>query len=324
MMNIDKTLLEKYFKGHCTADEQQRVEAYLLQPDHTVLDKYLQDTWDSSVAATPVVPMKQPRNYRYWYGVAAAIALLVSVGGWWWKNHTSNMLRPSSLVKMDTLFNHGNNIQRYTMPDGTIVWLNSHAVLTYREDYNRQNRDLWLTGEGYFEVAHDDTRPFRVHTGEVITTALGTAFNIATANRAGNAIEISLLSGKVAVSMATGPHAFTALLHPGQMLVYNKMHSPERLLFNKAEVLDWRSGKIVFEKTTLENALCRLQSRYGCTIDLGDTTLSNKKISGTFKADMSLEQILSTLKYVHGFTYKRIGENKYLIMKPNKTGIIQE
>ena len=82
-MNIDNSLLEKYFKGNCTAEEVRLVEAYLEQPETPGADEWFQQMYRESVA-TPVVSIKRTK-YRRWYGVAAAVAVLFSLGAWMWQ-----------------------------------------------------------------------------------------------------------------------------------------------------------------------------------------------------------------------------------------------
>ncbi|HVI44418.1 MAG TPA: FecR domain-containing protein [Chitinophaga sp.] len=321
-MSIDKQLLEKYFKGRCTDAEQELVEAYLSRPETEELDSYLMDSWQEVTTTIDAVPEQTPQKkqrvitMKHWYSAAAAVISIVGLATWFWqtqKNGTSQV----AMIKSDTLYNAGNKVQLFTMPDGSEVWLNAHAAVIYNYSYNQQNRELWLNGEGYFKVMKDETKPFLVHTGLLTTTVLGTEFNIATGNRADGGIEVSLVSGKVAVSVESDIHPFRQILTPGQMLAYRKGQLPVVQQFNKTTILDWKAGKIVFDRTTLEDVFAKLQSRWGCTILLEDASLARKRVTGEFRSDLSLDQILSTLEYVHNFTCTRTGDKAYLVKKKN-------
>jgi len=318
-MHVDKLLLEKYFKGHCTAREAAAVEAYLLQEATPEMDAYLLETWEQSAPA-PVTPIPAAGPaavkplYRRWYSVAAAVLLLIAgAGAWWWQWQQAIM--PQALAQQwDTIYNNSRNIRLVSMPDGSRVWLNAHAAIAYAGSYNHASRELWLKGEAYFEVAQAVGKPFRVHVEELVTTALGTSFNIATANRADSSIAVSLLSGKVSVSTT----AFSYVLQPGQVLLYKKGALPAPATrFNMAETMDWKNGKLIFDNTTLENAFAKLQSRYGRRIVLKDQQLAKRKVSGSFTANETFEQILTTLQYVYGFTYEQSGDGStcYIISK---------
>ncbi|QJB34828.1 FecR domain-containing protein [Chitinophaga oryzae] len=299
---MDKQLLEKYFKGQCTPQEAAKVESWLSAADTMLLDEFMMEKWEE--ANTPAVT--KPRVHKFWYGAAAAavIGIIVSIA-FFWQHRTA--VRPVA-VKWDTLHNTSDNIQLFTMEDGSEVWLNTHSSIIYQNRYNQESRELWLHGEAYFKVTKDEKRPFLVHTGHLTTSVLGTVFNIATSNMADGSIQISLLEGKVAVSK---PDSFNEVLLPGQMLNYAAGRQPQLTNFEKSDVLDWKKGKIHFNHTRLADALARLQQRYGCRIVLDDPSLGKKKISGEFSRDMSLEKILATLGYVHDISFVRINDTTY-------------
>ncbi|SKA10143.1 ferric-dicitrate binding protein FerR, regulates iron transport through sigma-19 [Chitinophaga eiseniae] len=299
---MDKQLLEKYFKGQCTPQEAVKVESWLSTADTMLLDEFMMGKWEE--ANSPVV--MKPRVHQFWYGAAAAaiIGIIVSIA-FFWQHRTA--VRPVA-VKWDTLHNTSDNIQLFTMEDGSEVWLNTHSSIIYQNRYNQESRELWLHGEAYFKVTKDEKRPFLVHTGHLTTTVLGTVFNIATSNMADGSIQISLLEGKVAVSK---PDSFNEVLLPGQMLNYVNGRQPQLTNFEKNDVLDWKKGKIHFNHTRLADALTRIQQRYGCRIVLDDPLLGKKKISGEFSRDMSLEKILATLGYVHDISFVQINDTTY-------------
>lgn len=310
-----QSLLQKYFKGECTEAEQAVVENYLARETTPELDTLLMQKWNEA-EATPVIK-QLPRTPRiHWYRIAAAVTLLIvgAAGAWLMSTrHRGNNALAS--LSWDTLSNKGGELQRYQLPDGSVVWLNAYSQLIYNEDYNARNRELWLQGEGYFEAAPGAARPFQVHTGSVTTTALGTTFNISTANHADGSIEVSLLTGRVAVSRGDAAHHFRRELLPGQRLLFSPTGDTLVAHFRDTEIMDWRQGKIVFDKVNMNDAFARLQQRYGCRIILEDSVLAHKKISGTFSASQPLEQVIATLKYVHDFTYTQVNGNTYLIRK---------
>lgn len=320
-MYVDKPLLEKYFKGHCTAAEATAVEAYLLQEATPEMDAYLLEAWEQFAAAPvipipPVAPGRINPLYRKWYSVAAAVLLLIAgAGAWLWQS--GKVTAPQALaLQWDTIYNNSRNIRLVSMPDGSRVWLNAHAALAYARSYNDTSRELWLKGEAYFEVAKAAGKPFRVHVEELVTTALGTSFNIATTNHADSSIAISLLSGKVSVSTT----AFSYVLQPGQVLFYKKGVRPAPATrFNPAETMDWKNGKLIFDNTTLENAFAKLQSRYGCHIKPKSAQLGKRKVSGSFTAGETFEQVLTTLQYVYGFTCELSADSSTCIVSNKQT-----
>ncbi len=90
-------------------------------------------------------------------------------------------------ITINQTYNNNNNVTvtagngekaDIMLADGSHVWINSGSSLTYNEGFNRKERNVYLEGEAYFEVAKDAERPFIVRTGEMDIQALGTAFNV--------------------------------------------------------------------------------------------------------------------------------------------------
>lgn len=310
-MNIDNSLLEKYFKGNCTAEEVKLVEAYLDQQETPEADEWFMQQYEESVA-TPVVSMKRTWN-RKWYGVAATVAILMSIGGWMWQWQQRSAGSRIVALKWDTLANAGNDIKLLSMTDGSEIWLAPHSTMIYNQSYNDSSREVWLDGEAFFNVTHDPARPFNVYTGKLKTTVLGTSFNIATLNRADGGIAVSLLEGRVAVASPTD----SCILRPGQMVAYQEgMTRFEPVAFNRQEVTDWKQGKLVFDKTPLKDAFAKLQARTGCRFNMSAGLNGNKKVTGTFPASTPVENILEAMQYVHGFKIEKISNNLYAITEP--------
>lgn len=303
-MHINRSLLQKYFKGNCTAEEQFLVEVYLAEEQTPELDELMQQTWKE-------VDAPRLKVRRLWYFAAAAVAAAAGIFGFFWQSQQGSRPPQQLAANWNTLLNNGSKVRLYIMPDGSEVWLNAHTTVSYTDAYNKTSRELWLQGEGYFKVVANDKKPFCVHTGRLTTTVLGTEFNIATANKADGSIQVSLVTGKVSVTMQ---HAFTKVLLPGQMLSCN---GDSLLLthFEREEVLDWKSGRIVFNKTNLADVLTRLQQHSGYKFILSDSLLAGKKVSAEFKTDMPLEKILSALEYVHNLTCARANDSTYLVTK---------
>src|SRR5690606_37202193 len=134
---------------------------------------------------------------------------------------------------------------------------------------------------------------FRVVTGEVVTTALGTSFNIN--SKAKNNIEVSLLTGKVSVS--TRSHAEGFFLDPGQRLRYDPVAGKQQLLpFDPLAVIAWRNGQIICLVASLVEVVKVLEDWYGVNIQLKNAKAVDWKYSGEY-SQQSLENVLSSLSY---------------------------
>lgn len=137
----------------------------------------------------------------YWQGAVAAAMLVMglAIGGWWQLRNEKKPEVPITTVVMTVRDNPPGMKSVLRMGDGTVIHLNANSRLTHPERFATDQREVWLEGEAFFEVAHDPTRPFTVHSGDLSTTVLGTSFNM----RAGKTDEekwaVSLVTGKVVV-----------------------------------------------------------------------------------------------------------------------------
>ena len=84
-----------------------------------------------------------------------------------------------------------------TLSDGTVVYLNSGSELRYPVAFGVERRDVFLSGEGYFEVAKDAKRPFFVNADKLKIRVYGTSFNVNTYNLAN--VETVLVEGKIGI-----------------------------------------------------------------------------------------------------------------------------
>jgi len=322
-MKISAQLLEKYFKGLCTEEEVEFVEAYLDQEETPEVEAYFTEVRELA-EATPVIeegnkaPFRR-RSIHPGYSIAAAVVVMLSVLAWLWQ-HPRHKSVLTAEVLSDTIYNNTNTIRLVHMADGSKIWLNAYSCIVYDKNYSISNRDLWLKGEAYFEVGKQATSPFQVHTSNLMTTALGTSFNVSTTGRADGMIQVSLVEGKVAVSDTVKGNTFRYVLTPGEMIEYKDGMQPSGpKKFNTKNVLSWKNYKIVFDHTTLADAFALLESRYNCTITLGDTQLAGKKVNGIFSTNQSVSSILETLGYVHNFTNAyQVDSNNYIIRKNRK------
>lgn len=187
-----------------------------------------------------------------------------------------------------------------TLQDGSRVILNSGSKLRYIKNFESDRRELFLSGEAYFEVAKDSLRPFSVRTGQVTTTALGTSFNITAYENERH--DISLLTGKVEV-IVDFDESHRVELVPGEALkVEMEKRTHRKSGFEKEQVLGWTKKTIHFDQTPIEKVIRVLENWYGIEIDVRHRPERNVLLSGKF-VDQTLEGVLEGLSYSARFDY---------------------
>ena len=189
------------------------------------------------------------------------------------------------------------------LPDGSIVYLNAASTISYPSEFHLE-RDITLVGEAYFEVKKDSLRPFKVQSGDVITTALGTAFNVKSFTEEGEVI-VSLVRGKVKIETVEKNAQETLLLLPGQAADYIRNSKElQKKSFDKADAIAWKDGVIIFDNTPLSDVFNRLENWYGVNFRvLNEPENNNVVISGKFDNEY-LTNVLLSLSYTARFNYE--------------------
>lgn len=181
---------------------------------------------------------------------------------------------------------------KLALADGTEVWLNATSKLRFPFNFSGDKREVYLEGEGYFNVAKKDGQPFIVHTAHAAITVLGTTFNV-------NAYQdgvttTSLVSGKVITSGGSGE----VTLRPGQQVAFADGHKPIVDNFDSDEVLAWMRGLYVFHNTSLATIAAVIERWYGVKVVFDDPSLGDKKFTGGLEKLQSLDYFLETLQII--------------------------
>ena len=185
------------------------------------------------------------------------------------------------------------SVIRYELPDNSVVWLNSGSTLRYPTVFKKDNRNVELKGEAYFEVEADRKRPFYVHMPEGVSVYVyGTKFNV-NAYEEDSSIETVLEKGKVNVISPDGQT--TVQLAPGERLLYNK--SDRKFSKSKVDVYEkvaWKDGKLIFRNAELDEIFKRLARHFNVDIQFDNKSGKEYKYRATFR-DETLLQILDYL-----------------------------
>jgi transmembrane sensor len=195
---------------------------------------------------------------------------------------------------------------KFQLPDGTTGFLNSGSTLQYPVRFSG-TRNVTVSGEAYFDVAHDSIHPFVVQTPNLNVNVLGTRFNVIAWDD-GAKEEIILNEGSVKVDAKDG--ALLEVLKPNQKLVLNK----EKMTFNTTTVeasqyLGWTEGKLIFRNEGMQEVAERLGRWYNAEIRIEDEELLDHSFHATF-VDEPLEEVLKFMALTTPYTYKILPREK--------------
>lgn len=208
-----------------------------------------------------------------------------------------------------------------TLEDGTKVWLNAGSRMAFPTKFNDKKREVFLEGEGYFEVAHNKDIPFFVNTGQVAIKVLGTKFDIS-AYQNDEHIETVLLEGQVALSerSALGLLKREMLMAPNQRASYDKSHGSMSLKSepDAYQSIAWTEGWLKFSKENINDVLVKLQRYFNVQIVVDKELSTDDLITGKLDLKESVDAVMIALSDIANIQYRIDGDKIYINRKINK------
>lgn len=220
-------------------------------------------------------------------GIAAS--LVVIVGILWFTIDRKADKKTSTLSSLTKKSTDRSESKFLLLEDSTQVWLNAVSSLEYPDQFAASKREVYLSGEAYFDVKHAEKIPFIIHTGKVSTTVLGTAFNIK-AYPGQKSITISVSRGKVKVTR----DGWETILIKGQQLKLDEEAGIERNIATE-EIAAWQKGSLVYDDEAMEDVVADLQRVYNVEIRIMRESLKKLSIGTTFRREIGVAQALQVL-----------------------------
>lgn len=264
-----------------------------------------------AVSQAPEIELSH-MSHSIWYKVIAAI-FIIGLSVWFFSGKTK---LEADLVKADikpvkTEKSDKPGRRFFNLPDGSSVILNENSKIELSRTFNTNGkREVYLTGEAYFDIQHDSANPFIVHTGKIFTTVLGTAFNIKT-SPGSKTVTVTVTRGKVKVG--------------DEQKTYNEIVPNEQVTFDqdltrytkklvKAETfIGWKNEDIYFDDVSIRDVANELQERFKVSILFSNEQIKRCKFSATFLKTQSLEQILNVIGEFNQIKYNYKGANTVVL-----------
>lgn len=307
--------LLKYLKGELDLQETRTVEEWAAaskENEKTLISlakvynlsqlarKYTEGdvdaAWRKTCAKANIRLVKKKPSGRKWlfWSMAVSIVLLAAV------NIALVMRGPS--VGTDNaiiLTSRQGKFVKYTLPDSTVVTLNHNSSLEFPVAFNGNERRVKLIGEGYFDVAKDEGKPFIVETGkEIQIKVLGTQFSLQSF-ASDDIVQVALISGSVEISR-DGVEDFSYIMHPSERFICN-VSDWEMTVETLSGITgaEWMSNKLVFMDTTLKEVSRQISNHFGVRVIIDDDRLNTIRFSGSFD-NRDLGTVLSYMEQTCG------------------------
>jgi transmembrane sensor len=277
----------------------------------------ISQTSSDTEKARPLKKLVQKKYYRILLGGVAAAVLLF----WFFFRANENIgVKPIN----NTVSTNAGNKASINLPDGSKVWLNRDSKITYVGDFGNKTREVYLSGEAFFDVAKDRTKPFIIHTRTINLKVLGTAFNVRSYDNE-KETETALVHGSIEVTLRNRPDQ-KIFLKPGEKLLVKNIPADTSLKYKKQKrdeetpiaVLtnmhyygsdsssvetSWTKNELVFNDEPLDKIALNLERWFNVRITITNESLKKEKFTATVEEDDKLEDFLEALRLAEGFHY---------------------
>ncbi len=204
-------------------------------------------------------------------------------------------LAPNPAALMTSVVTENGQRSKLILPDSSVVWLNSGTTLSYNPDFAANNRDIYLTGQAFFDVRRNEKLPLLVHCSELVVKVLGTRFDVS-AYPGDSKINVVLEEGSVQL-LPERMKERSYMLSPGEMAELDL--AAGKIVTGKVDVekyTAWKSGLLVFKNDPMGEVIEKLERWYNVRIKVADPAVYNSIFTATIRTE-SLEQMIRLIEY---------------------------
>ena len=348
---INDDLIIRYLTGNANCEEEKQVEQWCaVDDDH---QKILEQLYFTLQVSDRLRVMKSADHHKGLQQLkdrirrkeitarrrlvmhrlqrVAAILLLpvITLSAWLLLQKNTTQAPPMQYIEL-----HANPgmVATFELPDGSKVWLNGGSRLRYPLVFSGNKREVQMSGQGYFEIAHNTQQPFTVSAGESFSLeVLGTSFNL-TAYEDEDVIETTLVEGSVKLMMKQQGKMAQRMMKPNEKLVYNKVKEsdtakivaaapqtaetviavkevkPESVKIATVDPqydIAWKDRRILFRNHPMEEVIRTLGRYYNVQFTVKNAKVMESVITGKFSNE-PLSQVMEYIRIASGIKYKII------------------
>jgi transmembrane sensor len=255
-------------------------------------------------AAASTTPWRQPWRVAG-FAAAAGLAALAAIGAFGTRGSSAAAREYRTAVgQRDSL----------RLPDGSTVVLAPGSRLTVAADFGAATREVTLDGAAFFDVTHDEARPFTVHTTSADVRDIGTAFSVKTTSEGDVAVDVT--HGIVALQARAGTEAPVELRAGDRGVLARAAVSVKRGSVTADDVA-WTRGVLSYRDASLTEVRADLRRWYGLELAVTDGTLASRTLTASFRGD-SVSQVLRVIALALGADAVQRGDT--VVLQPIGTG----
>ncbi|WP_278705049.1 FecR family protein [Parabacteroides goldsteinii] len=314
---MNKDILYKFFEGNASFEEEAAVKQWMEESAENRL-AFLKERklFDAMLLLGNEEIIKNGKK-RFSINLSSlrtelikiAAVVAITLGGSYFYYQSS---LEKELMAMQTITVPAGQRINITLVDGTNVWLNARTSLSYPVKFGKNNRQVVLDGEAYFDVTKDKSKPFIVQTDNYNVEVLGTQFDVNAYSETGE-FETTLMSGSVKVASASDSTEKITLKPNNKVFLQDgKLHVTAVDDYNPYR---WKEGLICFKNETFTSIMKDFEKYYGLTIQVKNKNVFKYVYTGKFRQTDGIDYALRVLQKDIKFTYQRDDENQIIYIE---------
>jgi len=252
---------------------------------------------------------------RLWLKLAAAVLVMVLVLSVIFVTREKPTAPPLPYTTaMESRVNPVGQKSVLFLSDGTKVWLNAASKISYAEDFTEKStRDVYLEGEAFFDVVHDRSKPFVVHTSSINIKVMGTSFNVKSYAEE-KSVQTTLVYGKVLIEQAdaNGKRIGDVELKPNQCATFDresKVIQVREVVASRSE--SWKSDRLVFDEEPMDHVILQLERWFNVKIHAVNKGSLTCKLTASVESE-SLRDVLKLVEASHNVHCRIEGNDVYI------------
>lgn len=310
-------LLENPQKREVVEEARNVILAVIHENQFVADDGKQSDLWNRIQESAHINEEREQPFWRAWY-IRAAVVLVVLSAGWFFVDREEEPQQSVIVADAGPDFvkqiNNSGSAKTIILSDGTSIILQPQSVLEYPETFEAGKREVFLTGQAFFEVVRDAERPFLVQAGDIVTRVLGTSFTVRNVEDEKNVV-VKVETGKVSVFMASeigkptpqNKNIQGVVLTPNQQVVYERgeMKMTKSLVENPTVLIPLAKHEFEFVDAPIKDVFAAIEEAYGVEIVFDEEALSSCYLNASL-TDVPLYEKLKLICMGINTTYEII------------------
>ena len=314
---MNKDILYKFFEGNASFEEEAAVKQWMEESAENRLALLKERKLFDAMLLLGNEEIIKNGKKRFSINLSSlrtelikiAAVVAITLGGSYFYYQSS---LEKELMAMQTITVPAGQRINITLVDGTNVWLNARTSLSYPVKFGKNNRQVVLDGEAYFDVTKDKSKPFIVQTDNYNVEVLGTQFDVNAYSETGE-FETTLMSGSVKVASASDSTQKITLKPNNKVYLQDgKLHVTAVDDYNPYR---WKEGLICFKNETFTSIMKDFEKYYGLTIQVKNKNVFKYVYTGKFRQTDGIDYALRVLQKDIKFTYQRDDENQIIYIE---------